>query len=165
MRHALETGNSSGISFLEIRSAQARAVPSGVTRSSYRSGGVKSIFVSSKRPAEMRSSQIVKAGPNASLVSAVGQTKSAMAVPPAFTTWSHNQPIRLACSIRSSIEKPRSRLRLARTSSALKMTALISGASSRVKRGFACSRQPHDQDFTLHRTHRLRRTHISAPPA
>jgi hypothetical protein len=90
-------------------------------------------LVSSKRPESMRSSQIVKASPNAARVRGVGQMKSAITVPPASTTRSHIQPMRRACSTRSSWLKPRSRERLARTASALKTTALSSGASAFAK--------------------------------
>ena len=86
-------------------------------------------LVSSKRPSSIRSSQIVKASPKAARVSAVGQTKSAITVPPASTTRSHIQPMRRACSTRSSWLKPRSRERLARTASALNTTAFRSGAN------------------------------------
>ena len=44
----------------------------------------------------------------ASRVAAVGQMKSAIAGVPAATTWSHSHPMRRACSMRSSTEKPRS---------------------------------------------------------
>jgi hypothetical protein len=50
----------------------------------------------------MRSSQIVKASPKAARVSSVGQMKSAITAPPTSTTWSHIQPMRRACSTRSS---------------------------------------------------------------
>ena len=63
-------------------------------------------------------------------VCGVGQMKSAITVPPASTTRSHIQPMRRACSTRSSWLKPRSRERLARTASALNTTALSSGASA-----------------------------------
>src|SRR5580692_10424024 len=78
----------------------------------------------------MRSSQMVNASPNTARVCSVGQMKSAITVPPASTTRSHIQPMRRACSMRSSWVKPRSRDRLARTASALKTTALMSGASA-----------------------------------
>src|SRR5436305_1843684 len=70
---------------------------------------------------------------NAARAAGVGQMKSAIAKQPALTTWSHSQPMRRACSIRSASEKPSSRLILARTSSALKCTALSRGASARAR--------------------------------
>src|SRR5258708_36344431 len=68
---------------------------------------------------------------NAARAAGVGQMKSAIAKQPALTTWSHSQPMRRACSIRSASEKVSSRLMLLRTSSALKCTALSRGASIR----------------------------------
>ena len=50
--------------------------------------------------------QVVKAGGTAiaDFICPIAETREAFG--PAFTIWSHNQPIRLACSIRSSIKKP-----------------------------------------------------------
>jgi hypothetical protein len=110
----------------------AFGVPSGSTRTSQRSGGTNTRLVSSNRLAWMRSMNTVKASPKAARVAGVGQMKSAIAMPPLSTTRSHSQPMRRACSTRSSIEKPRSRLMLARTSSLLNTTALSIGASARV---------------------------------
>src|SRR6266540_6984621 len=113
-------------------SAQYSGDPFAVTRRSKRSGGANIRLVSSKAPAWMRSTQITKALPplmKASRVAGVGQMKSAIAKQPTFTTWSHSHPMRRACSMRSGSENPRSRLMLARTSSALKCTALRRGAS------------------------------------
>src|SRR5258708_18303376 len=70
---------------------------------------------------------------NAARAAGVGQMKSAIAKPPALTTWSHSQPMRRACSMRSASEKPSSRLMLLRTSSALKCTALSRGANIRAR--------------------------------
>src|SRR2546425_2077915 len=53
-----------------------------------------------------------------------------MAYVPASTTRSQSQPIRRACSTRSSCAKPRSLLRLARTASALKCTPFNRGTSA-----------------------------------
>src|SRR5580658_8202191 len=123
-------GSKAGRNSASACSAQYCAVPSGPTRRSNLSGATNIRLVSAKRPASMRSSQIVNASPNTARVSSVGQMKSAITVPPASTTRSHIQPMRRACSTRSSWVKPRSRDRLARTASALKTTALMSGASA-----------------------------------
>src|SRR6478735_9514198 len=123
-------GSNAGRNRASACSAQYCGVPSAPTRRSTRSGATNIRLVSSKRPASMRSTQIVKASPKAARVSAVGQMKSAMTVPPASTTRSHIHPIRRACSTRSEWVKPRSRERFARTASALNTTALSSGASA-----------------------------------
>src|SRR6476646_6342856 len=123
-------GSNAGRNRASACSAQYCGVPSAPTRRSTRSGATNIRLVSSKRPASMRSTQIVKASPKAARVSAVGQMKSAMTVPPASTTRSHIHPMRRACSTRSGWVKPRSRDRFARTASALNTTALSSGASA-----------------------------------
>src|SRR6478609_7009407 len=123
-------GSNAGRKRASACSAQNCGVPSAPTRRSTRSGATNIRLVSSKRPASMRSIQMVKASPKAARVSAVGQMKSAITVPPASTTRSHIHPMRRACSIRSGWVKPRSRDRFARTASALNTTALSSGAST-----------------------------------
>jgi hypothetical protein len=134
----LVTPDEQGGRFLRVeRRAQQcqRALSPKVWRALRRDAHVKATrrhehsVVSSKRPSSIRSSQMVKASPNAARVSAVGQTKSAITVPPASITRSHIQPMRRACSTRSSWLKPRSRERLVRTASALNTTAFRSGAN------------------------------------
>jgi|RhiMetdeSRZDD1v2_1073273.scaffolds.fasta_scaffold25030_3 hypothetical protein len=123
-------GSNAGRNRASACSAQYCGVPSAATRRSTRSGATNIRLVSSKRPASMRSTQIVKASPKAARVSSVGQMKSAITVPPASTTRSHIHPMRRACSTRSAWLKPRSRERFARTASALNTTALSNGASA-----------------------------------
>src|SRR4051812_40369097 len=123
-------GSNAGRKRASACSAQYCGVPSAPTRRSTRSGATNIRLVSSKRPASMRSTKMVKASPKAARVSVVGQMKSAMTVPPASTTRSHIHPMRRACSTRSRWVKPRSRDRFARTASALNTTALSSGASA-----------------------------------
>src|SRR5580700_11431779 len=123
-------GSKAGRNSASACSAQYCAVPSAPTRRSNFPGATNIRLVSAKRPASMRSSQMVNASPNTERVCSVGQMKSAITVPPASITRSHIQPMRRACSTRSSWVKPRSRDRLARTASALKTTALMSGASA-----------------------------------
>ena len=105
-------------------------------------GRREQVVGAANRPSAMRSTHTMNAGPNAVRVSGVGQMKSAMAVAPASTTRSLIQPMRLACSIRSACEKPRSRLMWARTSSALKTTALRSGARQRASVVFPAPGSP-----------------------
>ena len=122
-------GSKVGCRRARIFSAQCHGVPSAVTLTSQASGATNMRLVSAKRPSLMRSTQDHEIGAERRArlrrrADEVGDDGAA-GLNQAVAHPAHAPRV----SMRSSSPKPRSRLMLARTSSALKMTALSKGAA------------------------------------